>query len=289
MLKINLSIKNSYIPIDTIGIDMGQSLTKIAYLDENSLNLLSISTQKGIPEIKKFIESKKTSDSNFNFTGGRCFKLFKEYSNEIQVNIFNEFEAIIKGIEYLYLLEKNKKLLSSLVVTMGTGISIVLQREIFKHLGGSSMGGGFFMGIIKLLFDLNNFSEAISLAKKGNRYNVDLKVSDIYDSEDIRVDNLFREFTAASLGKIEYNFDKNTINTEDFLNSLICAIGENIGTIATLMAETYNIIKIVFSGGFLKGNRPLKRILSLLCNVKRKKAIFLKNSEFSAAIGAMLL
>lgn len=289
MLKINLSVKNSNIPLDTIGIDMGQSLTKIAYLDETGLNLLSLSTQNGIPEIKEFIESKKASDSNFNFTGGRCFKLFKEYSKDLKVNIFNEFEATIKGIEYLYLLEKKEKLLSSLVVTLGTGTSIVLQKELFKHLGGSSMGGGFFMGTIKLLFDINNFYEAISLAKKGNRYNVDLKVSDIYDSEDNRVDTLFREFTAASLGKIEYNFDKNTINREDFLHSLICVIGENIGTIATILAANYNVKNIIFSGGFLRDNKPLKRILSLMCTVKRIKAIFLKNSEFSAAIGALFL
>jgi len=289
MLKINLSVKNNTIPSDTIGIDMGQSLTKIAYLDESGLNLLSLSTQKGILEIKEFIESRKTSDSNFNFTGGRCYRLFKEYSNDLKVNIFNEFAATIKGIEYLYLLEKKKGLLSSLVVTLGTGTSIVLKEELFKHLGGSSMGGGFFMGIIKLFFDMNNFSEAISLAKKGNRYNVDLKVSDIYDSEDNRVDKLFREFTAASLGKIEYNFDKNTINNGDFLNSLISLIGENIGTIATLMAANYSVSNIIFSGGFLRDNKPLKRILSLMCTVKSIKAIFLKNSEFSAAIGAMLL
>jgi len=45
----------------------------------------------------------------------------------------------------------------------------------------------------------------------------------------------------------------------------------------------------VFCGGFLKENRILKKVLSLLCKVKNKKAIFLKNSEFCAAIGALLI
>jgi pantothenate kinase len=129
----------------------------------------------------------------------------------------------------------------------------------------------------------------MSLSEKGNRYNVDLKVSDIYDPEDSRVNPLFREFTAASLGKINPNFNINMIKKEDFINSLISMIGENIGTIANLMADKNDIPSIVFCGGFLKQNKIARKILSLMCIVSQKKAIFLKNSEFSAAIGALVL
>jgi pantothenate kinase len=145
------------------------------------------------------------------------------------------------------------------------------------------------MGLIKALFNLYDFEESITLAKEGNRYNADLKVSDIYDPEDDRVDLIFREFTAASLGKIDYNYEPNNMKKEDFINSLICMIGENIGTIANLMAENTDLTNIVFCGGFLKENRILRKILSLLCSVNKKKAIFLKNSEFAAAIGALFL
>ena len=145
------------------------------------------------------------------------------------------------------------------------------------------------MGIIKLLFNLNDFQEAINLAKKGNRYKVDLKVSDIYSLEDNRVDLLFREFTAASLGKIDMKFKNESLKKEDFINSIICMIGENLGTIATVIAANNDVTDIVFCGGFLKENRILKKVLSLLCKVKNKKAIFLKNSEFCAAIGALLI
>jgi type II pantothenate kinase len=227
--------------------------------------------------------------STFNFTGGKSFRLFKEHSKSHDANLFNEFEANTKGIEYLYLLEKSKPLKSSLIVTMGTGTSIILKEETFTHIGGSAMGGGFFMGMLKLVLGINNFQEAITLAKKGNRYNVDLKVSDIYDPEDNRIDLLFREFTAATLGKIELTSDAASIRKEDFIMSLICLIGENLGTIASLAAEKHAVENIVFSGGFLKENRPLRKIISLICNVNKKRAIFLKNSEYSAAIGAMLL
>lgn len=136
---------------------------------------------------------------------------------------------------------------------------------------------------------MDNFLKAINLAKKGNRYNVDLKVSDIYHSDDKRIDLLFREFTAASLGKINENFDLKSLKQEDFITSIICLIGENLGTIANIMADKNDISNIVFCGGFLKKNRIIKKILSLVCKINKKKSIFLKNSEFSAAVGALIL
>ncbi len=165
----------------------------------------------------------------------------------------------------------------------------MLKSDNVEHIGGSAMGGGLFMGLIKLLFNMDDYFDAIELARKGNRFSIDLKVADIYDIEDTRVDKLFREFTASSLGKIKKDFDIKSLKKEDLINSLIGIIGENIATIATLMAENYNMKNIVFSGGFLLENKPLKQILSLLCKLKRKKAIFLKNSEYGGAIGALLI
>ncbi|MCK4287110.1 MAG: hypothetical protein KAX18_12955, partial [Candidatus Lokiarchaeota archaeon] len=79
------------------------------------------------------------------------------------------------------------------------------------------------------------------------------------------------------------------LKKEDFINSLICVIGENIGTIANLMADNNDITNIVFCGGFLKENKIAKKILSLMSRINNKKATFLKNSEFSAAIGTLIL
>ncbi len=289
MLKINIRDNFSRIPSDTIGIDMGQSLTKIVHLYEKELILKSIPTQSSHVLIKELLDSNKENFVKVNFTGGKCFRLFKKYGTNLEVKLINEFESTLKGIEFLHINEKKKELLASLIVTMGTGTSIILKDKTFKHLGGSALGGGFFMGIVKLLTKIDDFSEVIQLGNKGNRYNIDLKVSDIYDPEDNRVDLLFREFTAASFGKINNNFNLSTLQKKDLITSLICVIGENVGTLATLMAENNNITNIVFCGGFLKENKTLRKILSLLCRVHKKKPIFLKNSEYSAAIGALIL
>ena len=289
MFSINIDNLNVQIPADTIGVDMGQTLSKIAYLNGDKLQLSYFLTQTDLTSLKIALESNVKQFKKINFTGGKSFNLYRNYSKTVETKLINEFEANVKGIEILYFLEKKKELSPSLIVTIGTGTSMVSKKDSIEHLGGTAMGGGFFMGLIRILFNSDNFQEALSLAKKGNRYNVDLKVSDIYAPEDDRVDLLFREFTAASLGKIDLSFTMNNLKKEDFINSIICMIGENIGTMANLMADNNDILSIVFCGGFLKENRLAKKILSLICKINKKKAIFLNNSEFCAAIGALLM
>ncbi|MFX1573135.1 MAG: hypothetical protein ACFFB0_10335 [Promethearchaeota archaeon] len=289
LIKLPLKEPLSYFSQQTVGVDVGQSLSKLAYVKDNELYLSINPTQNSSLKIREFLESIKNMYSNLNFTGGKSYGLYQQYSGDFNTRLLNEFEANVKGVEIFYLLEKKKTIPDSLVVSIGTGTSIVLKTDIVDHLGGTAMGGGFFMGLIKALFNINDFQEAIDLAKEGNRYNIDLKVSDIYSPEDNRIDLIFREFTAASLGKIDLNFNINNLKKEDFINSIICMIGENIGTIANLMAVNNSVSNIVFCGGFLRENRVLTKILSLICRVNKNKAIFLKNSEFSAALGALCL
>ncbi|TFG25590.1 MAG: hypothetical protein EU529_00835 [Promethearchaeota archaeon] len=288
-IKIQINQSKIKFPLNTIGIDIGQSLTKIVWLERDNLYLKLMVTKPNFEEIIEFLDSKKGVYKNFNFTGGKAFNLSNKYSKEVETKLYNEFQANIKGIETLYLLNKEKDVPDSLIITIGTGTSIVLKKKSIQHLGGTALGGGLFIGLLKLLFNFNDFQKAMKLSTKGDRYNVDLKVSDIYEPEDDRVDSIFREFTAASFGKINDNFSLNSVQKEDIINSLICIIGENVGIIACEMAENNEIKNLIFCGGFLRNNKVLKNILSLLCRVHNKKAIFLKNSEFCGAIGALLI
>ena len=288
-IKIQLNHTKVKIPSETVGIDIGQSLTKISYLKENELILILTPTDTNFSEINEFLEVQKNQFKRINFTGGKAYPLYKKYSTEFETNLINEFDVNIGGVDFLYEHKINGSMPPSIIVTLGTGTSIILKTDGFKHLGGSATGGGFFMGLIRLLFPETdvNFSEAIKYASKGDRYQVDLKVGDIYNIEDTRVDKLFREFTAAALGKINESSNVNSIKKENVVASLIGTIGENIGTIATLMAENHEVKNIIFCGGFLIGNKSLKQILSLLCKYKRIKPIFLNNSVFAGAIGAL--
>jgi type II pantothenate kinase len=274
------------VPKDIIGIDIGQTLTKFAYVDTNELLLVVKPTASTIDEMIDIILKK-----NFNqihFTGGRAYNLFKKYSEKYKSILLNEFEANVKGIDFLYNLKKKHEDSSVLIVSIGTGTSIVLKHKSFEHLGGSAMGGGMFMGIVKLLYNLDDYNTIIQLANKGNRYNVDLKVSDIYAENDSRVKDYFRAFTAASLGKINDDRFISSLQKEDTIHSILCIIGENIGMIATLFAELHEVSNIIFCGGLLRDNKILKNQLKLMAISRNKNAIFLKNSEFAGAIGALI-
>jgi type II pantothenate kinase len=287
--SINLDSENKTAQLskNTIGVDIGQTLTKFAYIHDNEIMLLLKPTTDNIDEILGQIISEEKVKA-IHFTGGKAYYFYKLYEKRIETTIFDEFNANINGIDFLYRLKKKREPLSSLIVTIGTGTSIVLKNEIFKHLGGSAMGGGMFMALMKLLYGLNDYKKIIQLANKGNRYNIDLKVSDIYAEDDPRIEDFFRAFTASSLGKINDIQNLDEVRAEDIIHSILGIIAENVGLIATLFANLHEVTEIIFCGGLLIDNKILKSLLTLMAKSRGKKAIFLKNSEFAGALGALI-
>lgn len=290
--KFKLAIENDEIlrqlNSNKIGIDLGQTLTKITFYDEKQINLLIRPTDIKYDSLVQFLEQRDFSKKEINLTGGKSYDFHKMIEKKYNSSIFGEFEANVRGIDFLFQLKKKKPLPPCLIITIGTGTSMILRRENFEHVGGSALGGGFFMALIKLLYNTNNFDEAINLASEGNRYNVDLKVADIYSPEDNRVNSFFRQFTAASLGKISSIVKFGDYQKADLLNSLICMIGENVGTIAIEKAKFHKVENLVFCGGFMVNNKEIQKLLSLLCGFNQMKTILLQHSVFAGALGMLL-
>ena len=297
MIKIFItySIKNnneanlSTIPQNIVGIDLGQTLTKIAYMDKDDLYLSIHPTQDNYDYIKNYLVDNNLTDMKLNLTGGKAYYFQEQLFQSYKSSIFNEFEANVNGIDILFNLKKSKNFPNALIITIGTGSSIILKKESYEHIGGSALGGGFFMALLKLLYNITSFDEAIELAQQGNRYKVDLKVADIYSPEDQRISAIFREFTAASLGKINNQGKVENYDSQDLLNSLICMIGENVGSIAIEKAIYHKVKYLIFCGGFVSNNKPLKQTLTMLCTINQKKAMFLNHSIFAGAIGTLIL
>jgi len=258
------------------------------YYNKDQLQLYIKPTDGEIDDVIKQIEDSSKKIDAVHFTGGRAYELHKKYSKKYKSTLVDEFEANINGIDLLYMFKKQKTLFSSLIVTIGTGTSIVKKDKLIEHIGGSSLGGGVFMALMKLLFNLEDYSMVVRLASKGNRYNVDLKVSDIYSKDDNRIDDIFKEFTAASLGKISTPHDLESIKKEDIIQSILYIIGESIGILSACMAEIHNLSQIIYCGGLLIDNKVLKNVLKTITRIKKQKAFFLNNSEFAGAIGTLL-
>jgi type II pantothenate kinase len=287
--SINLDSENKTAQLSKkiLGVDIGQTLTKFAYIHDNDIILHLQSTKDNIDNILGQIISEEKIKV-VHFTGGKAYAFYKIYDKRIETTILDEFNANINGVDFLYKLRKKREPLSSLIVTVGTGTSIVLKNASFEHLGGSAMGGGMFMGLMKLIYGLNDYKKIIQLANKGNRYNIDLKVSDIYAEDDPRIEDFFRAFTASSLGKINNIQNLVDVRKEDIIHSILGIIAENIGLIATLFASLHKVNEIIFCGGLLIDNKILKNLLKLIVKSKGINAVFLKNSEYAGALGALI-
>ena len=281
-IKIPIKLEDHTPPEAIYGVDIGYTLTKFAYREEDFLILSSIQTSLVKQKFVNNLIEKLTEGTSIHLTGGGAFKIYNTLQKHGNVQLIKEFEANAKGAHFMMANRYKGWLSSPIIACLGTGTSIIYSNDEIRHLGGTALGGGFFMGLIDKLFNLRDYHDILKLAKSGNRYNIDLKVADIYDKEDPRVDSLFREFTAASFSNIKPNAQK-----QDLIHSILCMLGENIGTIVCLYAEKEHAENIIFCGGFLKDNRILGRILMSICGFHKKKGHFIRNPEFMGAVGAL--
>jgi hypothetical protein len=69
-----------------------------------------------------------------------------------------------------------------LVVNIGSGVSIlrVDARHVYERVGGTSLGGSTFLGLVSALTGCRTFEEAIAMAAAGDSTKVDMSVGDIY-------------------------------------------------------------------------------------------------------------
>lgn len=72
-----------------------------------------------------------------------------------------------------------------IIVNIGSGVSILLVKSAtdFSRIGGTSVGGGTFVGLCSLLTGSQSFEEALALAERGDSNKVDKLVKDIYGGD----------------------------------------------------------------------------------------------------------
>jgi type II pantothenate kinase len=202
-----------------------------------------------------------------------------------------------------------------LLVNIGSGVSMVKvsgPRE-YQRVGGTSLGGGTFWGILSLLTGARTFDEMLRLAEKGDNAGVDMLVGDIYGGGYSKI-GLKSTTIASTFGKVfrmkrlaerhaedgeglfngdDYEGDETlgNFNIEDMARSLLYAISNNIGQIAYLQSEKHNLQHIYFGGSFIRGHTQTMNTLSYAIKFWSKgvkQAYFLRHEGYLGAVGAFL-
>ena len=118
-----------------------------------------------------------------------------------------------------------------LYVSIGSGVSIVEVRDRggaagtrYRRVGGSSLGGSSFWGLVRLLTSCSTFDEVIRLTERGASSKVDMLVSDIYGDDGARDIGLGGDVIAASFGKIAMGRDEDKARGPMFLMRYVTAL-----------------------------------------------------------------
>ena len=184
-----------------------------------------------------------------------------------------------------------------LLVTIGTGVSVLRVDGPRKHerISGSTIGGGTYWGLMRLLTDVETFEGAMKLAERGDPSKVDMMVGDIYgqDSDALEKVGLPANLVASSFGKLVGKQDPaKGVKQEDLARALLLMITNNIGQVAYLNAKLCNTPRIYFVGNFLRQNQISQHRLSYAINYWSKgemEALFLEHEGYFGALGAFLL
>ncbi|KAL7091692.1 hypothetical protein ACP275_12G120600 [Erythranthe tilingii] len=313
--------KNGFIKdgIDTAGGNLNYTVLS------GKLHFLKFETTK-ISECMKFISTKRlqeygdkddeasASDKNIiKATGGGAFKfadLFKEKLGIILDKV-DEMSCLVAGANFLlkavhqeaftyldgqkdYVQIDHKDLYPYLLVNVGSGVSMIKVDgdNEFERVSGTSVGGGTFWGLGKLLTKCKSFDELLELSRQGNNRVIDMLVGDIYGGMDYSKIGLTSTAIASSFGKaVSENKELEDYRAEDVARSLLRMISNNIGQIAYLNALRFGLKRIFFGGFFIRGHAYTMDTLSVAVNFWSKgeaKALFLRHEGFLGALGAFM-
>ncbi|KAJ6431147.1 hypothetical protein OIU84_018611 [Salix udensis] len=255
-----------------------------------------------------------TNDRSFiKATGGGAYKfsdLFKEKLG-ISLEKEDEMDCLVTGADFLlkavnheaftylngqkeFVQIDHNDLYPYLLVNIGSGVSMVKVDGDgkFERVSGTSVGGGTFWGLGKLLTKCQSFDELLELSHRGNNRVVDMLVGDIYGGMDYSKIGLSSTAIASSFGRaISNNNELDDYKPEDVSRSLLRMISNNIGQISYLNALQFGLKRIFFGGFFIRGQSYTMDTISVAVHFWSKgeaKAMFLRHEGFLGALGAFM-
>jgi len=315
------------IPTDSVGFDATEeNFTGI-------LRFIQFPTVK-VPEFVEFLKSQgifehkynKETIQNIPATGGGAYRYEALIKSSLSVELrqLPELQCTIRGLNFLlrecpdevfcydWRVEEQRPLPSDptghahwpfLLVNIGSGVSIVkcMNGEgSYERVSGSTVGGGTFWGLCKLLTNATSWDEIVDITRRdgpGDNINVDLSVGDIYGNttRDLPA-GLRLETVASSFGKIGSDRAKSQGAREpsnsDYVKSLLVMMANNITQISYLVSKIEGIKNIFFVGGFVRDNptvwRQVTKAMEYWAQGTEVQAKFLQHDGYLGAIGALI-
>ena len=122
-----------------------------------------------------------------------------------------------------------------LVVNIGSGVSImkVSSPGVWERVSGTSLGGGTYWGLCRLLTKCATYEEVLDIAESGDASEVDMLVRDIYGGGYEGM-NLNASMVASSFGKLVMKENpREGVKEEDLAIALLMMITNNIGQVTS--------------------------------------------------------
>ncbi|MFH4973524.1 hypothetical protein AB6A40_000233 [Gnathostoma spinigerum] len=265
---------------------------------------------------------KHGSPTNFLVaSGGAAFQNADFISDVLctKVDLFGEMEAIVKGCNFIlqkiddgswtyhheapadqryqFATLQSSSIFPYLLVNIGTGISVmkVESETVYSRIGGSTLGGGAFMGLGSLLVGVHSFEELMAFAEKGDHRSADLMVSDVYagpyDESALPADLIAASFGRCVSQPLTNENQNKALPMEkaDVMKSLLLMLSNSIGQMAMLYAQVHKLSRIYFGGSFV--SPTMMRTISFAVKYWSKgevEALFLRHSSYIGAIGAFM-
>ncbi|KAK7426231.1 hypothetical protein QQZ08_007261 [Neonectria magnoliae] len=170
-----------------------------------------------------------------------------------------------------------------LLVNIGSGVSFfqVFDNRRCERIAGSSFGGSALCGLLLLLTKARTFDEMLELADKGDNSNVDKLIGDIYGMDYTRI-GMKMTAVASTFCKAfskehrsQYHLARTRSENEasqtsgnppfsdsDICHSLVFALFNNVGQLATLQSRVHDNADIYFTGPYVRSH-PL--VIRTLC------------------------
>lgn len=264
------------------GIDIGSTLTKISITDRVGSPSYQFISSEHVGNLRKILKDIPTE--RIGLTGAGAYPLKDTFPRSLHLDEFRAWnhgsrkiaESAVKTVTYPFLLS-----------VVGTGTSLLrLDSDSFCRAGGTALGGGTLLGLGKALTGISEFTKLVALASKGSRERIDLQVRDIYGERGVSEVGLTKSVTASNLAKL---VSRDNLSIEDRAIGLIGLIGENIALIASHLARSEGLKRILYAGSTLTNNEPLTQVLVQVTKALGMTAEVLENGEYSGAVGARLL